>query len=168
MFSTQPTSTMQSFQLPVPAKLLKINSQAQKIPDLASLQQQYCLCGSYTNIPKSFSSDPCKIPMLNSMPMNKYIPQMSSVSKPSLMLGMENDESDCEWLSSAPEYYNVKKANIAPMKNHKYLTVYKHNKGTGRVLRYFICKYDNCERKFNKTWNFIDHVRIHTGEKPYK
>lgn len=39
---------------------------------------------------------------------------------------------------------------------------------TGRVLRYFLCRYGNCSRKFNKTWNFIDHVRIHTGEKPYK
>lgn len=79
-----------------------------------------------------------------------------------------NEDSDNEWLVSPPEYYNVKKANIAPMANHRYQTLYMHNKTTGRVLRYFICKYDNCNRKFNKTWNFIDHVRIHTGEKPYQ
>jgi len=77
-------------------------------------------------------------------------------------------DTDNEWLTSPPEYYNVKKANISPMKEYLFETAYKHNKTTGRVLRYFICKYDNCNRKFNKTWNFIDHVRIHTGEKPYR
>ena len=81
---------------------------------------------------------------------------------------IHREDSDSEWISTPPEYYNVKKANIAPMRDYNFETLYRQNKKTGRILRYFICKYDNCNRKFNKTWNFIDHVRIHTGEKPYK
>ena len=94
--------------------------------------------------------------------------QVSMDLRSNLLPEVKNEDLDTEWLTSPPEYYNVKKANIAPMMNHKFQTMYKHNKNTGRVLRYFIWKYDNCNRKFNKTWNFIDHVRIHTGEKPYK
>jgi hypothetical protein len=69
--------------------------------------------------------------------MNPYYGRSNEVSMIG-GFGNKNDETDSEWLSSPPEYYNVKKANIAPMKNYKYETAYKHNKSTGRVLRYFI------------------------------
>lgn len=73
---------------------------------------------------------------------------------------------DCT--SLPPTTYSVKKANVGEVDQYKFKTQYIKNEETGRILRYYICGYDNCERKFNKTWNFIDHVRIHTGEKPYK
>ena len=79
----------------------------------------------------------------------------------------DGEHSDSEWLTKPPSYYNVKKANISPSLGYKYDIAYKQNKDTGRILRYYICKYSGCGRKFNKTWNFVDHVRIHTGEKPY-
>lgn len=100
------------------------------------------------------------------LPMTQY--RNVGISYGHQMGYVDDDESEGEWMANPPEYYNVKKANIAPMKDYKYETAYKQNKTTGRVLRYFICKYENCNRKFNKTWNFIDHVRIHTGEKPYR
>ena len=72
------------------------------------------------------------------------------------------------WSSVPPSYYNVKRANIDVLKNYKYQVYYKPNNDTGRVLRYFVCLHDNWGRTFNKTWNLIDHMRIHTRERPYK
>ena len=67
-----------------------------------------------------------------------------------------------------PDNFKVKEAKKAELSEYKYTTCYKYNKKSGRNLRYYICQYDNCGRLFNKTWNFIDHVRIHTGDKPFK
>ncbi|CAI2374476.1 unnamed protein product [Moneuplotes crassus] len=72
------------------------------------------------------------------------------------------------WSNQPPKSYSVKKANVGEVDKYKYDISYVKNEKTGRTLRYYICKYDNCHRRFNKTWNFIDHARIHTGEKPYK
>lgn len=30
------------------------------------------------------------------------------------------------------------------------------------------CEYENCKKTFKKYYNFLDHLRIHTKEKPYK
>ncbi|CAI2386064.1 unnamed protein product [Moneuplotes crassus] len=80
----------------------------------------------------------------------------------------KGENLDAEWLETPPRHYKVKRASINLMEGMRYKTLYKHNKATGRVLRYFICKYDNCNKVYNKTWNFMDHARTHTGEKPYK
>ena len=31
----------------------------------------------------------------------------------------------------------------------------------------YVCKYDECEKEFTKTWNLLDHVRMHEGIKPF-
>ena len=31
----------------------------------------------------------------------------------------------------------------------------------------YICKYDGCNKEFDKTWNMLDHVRMHEGIRPY-
>ena len=41
------------------------------------------------------------------------------------------------------------------------------NHSTMRVNTMLICKYDNCNRQFKKSWDLLDHIRQHTGEKPY-
>ena len=38
----------------------------------------------------------------------------------------------------------------------------------GRLKKVFICKYDNCHKKFSKTWNFLDHAKAHVGLKPFR
>ena len=78
------------------------------------------------------------------------------------------DETDSELTLTPPDYYHVKKAKLSLVSDWKYVTAYHHNEDSGRVLRYFICKHNGWNRRFNKTWNFLDHVRVHTGEKPYK
>ncbi|CAI2372490.1 unnamed protein product [Moneuplotes crassus] len=80
------------------------------------------------------------------------------------MTDSKDDQSD----TLPPKSYSVKKANVGELNKYDFEISYSKNEKTGRTLRYYICKYDECRRKFNKTWNFIDHARIHTGEKPYK
>jgi len=48
----------------------------------------------------------------------------------------------------------------------------KRVKGDGvskaqKTKRSFKCTYQGCNRKFSKTWNLFDHLRTHTGEKPF-
>jgi hypothetical protein len=74
---------------------------------------------------------------------------------------------DEEWTYTPPKYYNVKESSVAALESYKYVTLYKHNKRTNRTVRYFVCQYTGCDKKFNKSWNFIDHMRMHNGEKPY-
>ena len=31
----------------------------------------------------------------------------------------------------------------------------------------YVCKYENCNKEFTKTWNLLDHVRMHEGIKPF-
>ena len=54
--------------------------------------------------------------------------------------------------------------NLEGVKYDKVLVV---NKNTNRVNTVLVCKYDNCGREFKKSWDLLDHVRQHTGEKPY-
>lgn len=37
----------------------------------------------------------------------------------------------------------------------------------GRKKKYIICQYGDCKKVFTKTWSFLYHARMHTGEKPY-
>mmetsp|Transcript_4907 Transcript_4907/g.4160 ORF Transcript_4907/g.4160 Transcript_4907/m.4160 type:complete len:120 (+) Transcript_4907:453-812(+) len=37
-----------------------------------------------------------------------------------------------------------------------------------KMKRQFKCTYQNCTKGFSKTWNLFDHLRTHTGEKPFQ
>ena len=41
-------------------------------------------------------------------------------------------------------------------------------KGTRRNITHYECAYDNCRKVFTKAWNFLDHSRIHLGQRPYE
>lgn len=46
--------------------------------------------------------------------------------------------------------------------------VYKfNNPETKRYLKIYKCNQNKCQRYFRKWSNFIDHLRVHTKEKPY-
>jgi hypothetical protein len=44
---------------------------------------------------------------------------------------------------------------------------FEKNKGTSRNRRLLRCKHAECNKTFKKAWNLFDHIRIHTGDKPY-
>lgn len=38
----------------------------------------------------------------------------------------------------------------------------------GTITVIYVCKFEECNKKFTRTWNFLDHARTHKGIKPYK
>jgi uncharacterized Zn-finger protein len=42
-----------------------------------------------------------------------------------------------------------------------------YNKKTKRHKRYLRCVYPGCEKLFQKRYNVVNHMRVHTGEQPF-
>ena len=58
--------------------------------------------------------------------------------------------------------------NYDVLEGHKYEIRENPDKDKCINKRIYICKYDNCNRVFSKTWNMVSHFRVHTNEKPYR
>lgn len=54
------------------------------------------------------------------------------------------------------------------IKKYEHSITHRRSKGPGRNKRIILCKYRECKREFTKTWNFIDHARMHLGQRPYQ
>ena len=58
--------------------------------------------------------------------------------------------------------------NYKVIEGHKYEIKLNPDRNNCVNKRLYICKYDNCNKVFTKTWNLVSHFRIHTNEKPYQ
>lgn len=58
--------------------------------------------------------------------------------------------------------------NYDVLRGHEYEIIDNPDKDQCVNKRLYICKYDDCNRIFTKTWNLVSHFRIHTNDKPYK
>lgn len=58
--------------------------------------------------------------------------------------------------------------NYEVLKGHKYEIIENPDKEKCPNKRLYLCKYDNWERVFTKTWNLVSHFRTHTSEEPYQ
>ncbi|CAI2372974.1 unnamed protein product [Moneuplotes crassus] len=54
------------------------------------------------------------------------------------------------------------------LERYNHIVSYRKTNITNRKCKILQCAYGNCTRTFRKTWNFIDHARMHLGERPYQ
>ena len=57
---------------------------------------------------------------------------------------------------------------LEKLKMHPCDIKHTYNPETKRMNKLLTCLYDNCGKQFTKTWNILDHFKVHTGEKPFK
>ncbi|CAI2382296.1 unnamed protein product [Moneuplotes crassus] len=53
------------------------------------------------------------------------------------------------------------------LKKYKYELSFVSSCGPNRKKRVIHCKYAGCSKSFIKAWNFVDHARMHLGERPF-
>jgi len=58
-------------------------------------------------------------------------------------------------------------ANLEILNEYEYEVIHKRNDKTGNIITLYRCKHDNCNKIMERTWNMIDHARMHRGIKPY-
>lgn len=49
-----------------------------------------------------------------------------------------------------------------------FLFHYRYLEDSIRQKRMIVCDYDGCSKEFSKSWNFLDHARMHLGLRPYE
>ncbi|CAI2370981.1 unnamed protein product [Moneuplotes crassus] len=58
--------------------------------------------------------------------------------------------------------------NAAILEKYQYSVSLQACRGPGRKKKVINCEFRNCNRKFRKAWNFIDHARMHLNQRPYQ
>lgn len=60
---------------------------------------------------------------------------------------------------------NVK--NLEELKGFNYRTEYRENPKNGKMIIVYFCGHEECNKEFLRTWNLLDHLRMHEGVRPY-
>lgn len=83
------------------------------------------------------------------------------IYKDSLIGEMEKSDSGEE---------NSRNENVHELMKYypNYIQTVPSSKGTKRVKKTIFWKYPGCSKYFTKAWNFVDHARMHLGERPFK
>ena len=53
------------------------------------------------------------------------------------------------------------------LKGHPCSISHKYNKTTRRMNKVITCNYEGCGKQFTKSWNILDHFKVHTGDRPF-
>ena len=59
------------------------------------------------------------------------------------------------------------KEGLEILEGYQHEFSYVSSRGPKRKKRIIHCKYKGCNKQFIKAWNFLDHARMHLGEKPF-
>lgn len=57
--------------------------------------------------------------------------------------------------------------NIEQLKEYPYSSEYRTNEKNGKMLIVYICRHEGCDKEFMRTWNLLDHARMHKGIRPF-
>ena len=57
--------------------------------------------------------------------------------------------------------------NLELLKNFEYITETRTDETIGKDVIIYIWKHDGCNKEFTRTWNILDHARVHMGVKPF-
>ena len=68
--------------------------------------------------------------------------------------------------SAAEEGGNTTDVGLVPSTRDFRIFRYR-NPETNRSLKILVCEFENCKKVFRKFHNFYDHLRTHTGERPF-
>lgn len=92
--------------------------------------------------------------------------QKTTPEKPDLEPESDREVSKEDSVGSTSNKGGSKSDNL--LETHPYEIKYIFNKKTNRKLKRMVCKFENCNKVFEKKWNFKDHIRMHRGQTPYK
>ena len=58
---------------------------------------------------------------------------------------------------------------LAELEGYSYEIQERIDSQTGKITPIYVCKYDNtCNQEFQRSWNLLDHVRMHYNIRPFK
>lgn len=129
-----------------------MNSESGINPELKNLINSYCLCWDANSESQYLSNwDPQKsreeIYSSTNFETYKHIKEVSS--KLDFTLNKE------QLYEKMLKPFKHKKHKIYDFDIHRHVITYT-------------CEYEGCGKEFNKTWNLLDHVRMHEGIKPFQ
>lgn len=128
--------------------------EAYPITSLSECADQFCICdfdSSSINPNQNFGS--CHINTSSGQQSAKHYENLEEVKQDlgQLRPNMTKDEMYDEML-----------------KPFKYQKCVEKDPVTHKLKVSYLCKYTNCNKEYTKTWNLLDHVRMHEGIKPFK
>ena len=110
----------------------------------------------------------CELPLLilrNSVPS-------SWPSSLECFVNSESNNNSCEEEEKMGESTNNRKSksehNLELLKDFDYETEVRGAELDGKPLIVYICKYNGWNKEFTRTWNILDHARMHKKEKPFQ
>lgn len=93
---------------------------------------------------------------------------MSSVGKSSQNNNLGGEGLTDEKNMESKNKVSKSDMNLELLKDYEYTTEEKVPAGEDKPVTVYICKYKNCNKEFTRTWNILDHARMHKGVKPYQ
>ncbi|CAI2385118.1 unnamed protein product [Moneuplotes crassus] len=80
----------------------------------------------------------------------------------------EMDEVPKPKITAEDSPLNIREEDEYLMDLHPHTNEFVTNPSTGRLVKKIVCMHPGCGKKFDKKWNFKDHIRMHMGDRPYK
>ena len=75
-------------------------------------------------------------------------------------------EDGCKLLREVEEL-SESVTSCIKLKGHPCSISHKYNKTTRRMNKVITCNYEGWGKQFTKSWNVLDHFKVHTGDRPY-